>query len=70
MDNRSVNVLGKESVLPEPNQELVERAIAKMLDIAQSRGITPTDFIRLLNSGMQISDFLNAIEDPSFGTVH
>jgi hypothetical protein len=31
------------------------------LEIAQRQGITPADFIQLLDSGMQISDFLAAM---------
>lgn len=42
----------------EPDPELVERAIAKMLEIAQRHGITAADFIQMLDSGMRISDFL------------
>jgi len=36
----------------------VECAIVELLEIAQCHGITPADFIQLLDSGMQISDFL------------
>jgi hypothetical protein len=42
----------------EPKKEVVECAIVKLLEIAQRHGITPADFIQLLDSGMQISDFL------------
>jgi len=31
------------------------------LEIAQRQGITPDDFIQLLDSGMHISDFLAAM---------
>jgi hypothetical protein len=31
------------------------------LDLAERQGITPADFIQLLDSGMQISDFLAAM---------
>ena len=44
----------------EPNREVVERAIVKVLEIAQLQGITPAEFIQMLDSGMPISDFLNA----------
>ncbi len=46
----------------EPKPELVECAIVELLDIAERQGITPADFIHLLDSGMQISDFLAAMD--------
>jgi hypothetical protein len=45
----------------EPKPELVECAIVELLGIAHRQGITPDDFIQLLDSGMQISDFLAAM---------
>jgi len=45
----------------EPKPELVECAIVELLDIAQRQGITPADFIQLLDSGMRITDFLAAM---------
>jgi hypothetical protein len=45
----------------EPKPELVECAIVELLEIAQRQGITPADFIQLLDSGMRISDFLAAM---------
>ena len=45
----------------EPKPELVECAIVELLDIAERQGITSADFIHLLDSGMQISDFLAAM---------
>ena len=45
----------------EPKAELVECAIVELLDIARRQGITPADFIQLLDSGMHISDFLAAM---------
>src|SRR5205814_6943306 len=36
-------------------------AIVELLDIAERQGITSADFIHLLDSGMQISDFLAAM---------
>ena len=45
----------------EPNPEVVECAIVELLEIAQRQGITPGDLIQLLDSGMQISDFLAAM---------
>jgi len=44
----------------EPDRDLVECAIAEVLEIAQRQGITAADFIRMLDSGMRRSDFLNA----------
>jgi hypothetical protein len=44
----------------EPNRDLVECAIAEVLEIAQRLSITAADLIRVLDSGMRISDFLNA----------
>ncbi len=49
----------------EPKPEVVECAIVELLDIAQRQGITPADFIQLLDSGMQISDFLAAMKTPT-----
>jgi hypothetical protein len=40
----------------EPKAEVVE-----LLAIAERQGITPDDFIQLLDSGMHISDFLAAM---------
>ena len=45
----------------EPKQEVVECAIVELLEIAQRQGITPADFIQLLDSGMHISGFLAAM---------
>ena len=45
----------------EPKRELVECAIVELLAIAERQGITAADFIQLLDSGMQISDFLTAM---------
>ena len=53
--------IGKHPSL-EPERTHVERAIAAMLEIAQSRGISASDFVQLLDSGMKISDFLRAID--------
>ena len=63
---RTMNNIGKP---PEPNREVVERAIAEVLGIAQRQGITPADFVRMLDSGMQISDFLTAV-DPFTNADH
>jgi hypothetical protein len=49
----------------EPKPEVVECAIVELLDIARRQGITPADFIQLLDSGMPISDFLAAIKSPT-----
>ena len=43
------------------NRELVECAIAEVLEIAQRQGITPANFVRMLDSGMRMSDFLTAM---------
>jgi hypothetical protein len=51
----------------EPNPELVECAIAELLGIAHRQGINPADFIQLLDSGMQISDFLAVMEASENG---
>ncbi|MGC1649460.1 MAG: hypothetical protein WA741_26855 [Candidatus Sulfotelmatobacter sp.] len=45
----------------EPNPKVVERAIVELLEIAQRQGITPNEFIQLLDAGMHISDFLAAM---------
>ena len=45
----------------EPKPEVVERAIVELLQIAQRQGITPAEFIQLLDAGMRISDFLAAM---------
>ena len=45
----------------EPKPEFVECAIVELLEIAQRQGISPADFIQLLDSGMHISDFLAAM---------
>jgi len=51
--------------LAEPKPEVVECAIVELLEIAQRQGITPADFIQLLDSGMRISDFLAAMTPPA-----
>lgn len=45
----------------EPKPEVVECALVELLEMAQRQGITSADFIQLLDSGMQISDFLAAM---------
>jgi len=45
----------------EPKPEVVERAIVELLEIAQHEGMTPADFVQLMDSGMHISDFLAAM---------
>jgi hypothetical protein len=45
----------------EPKQEVVECAIVELLEIARRQGITPAEFIQLLDSGMGVSDFLAAM---------
>jgi len=56
---RTMNNIGQPA---QPNRELVERAIAEVLGIARRQGITPADFVRMLDSGMQMSDFLTAMD--------
>jgi hypothetical protein len=46
----------------EPKRELVECAIVELLSIAERQGITASDFVQLLDSGMQISDLLAAMK--------
>jgi len=46
----------------EPKPELVECAIVELLDLAKHQGITPADFIQLLDSGMRISEFVAALK--------
>jgi hypothetical protein len=62
MHNASKGAMNNIGQRAEPKPELVECAIVELLDIAQRQGITPADFILLLDSGMRISDFLAAIE--------
>jgi predicted phosphatase len=45
----------------EPKPEFVQCAIVELLEIAQRQGITPDDFIQLLDSGMHLADFLAAM---------
>ena len=57
-----MNNIGKP---PEPNREVVERAIAEVLGIALRQDITPADFVRMLDSGMRMSDFLT-FDGPAY----
>lgn len=57
-----MNNIGQHKQPAEPNRELVERAIVQVLEIAHRQGISATDFIQMLDSGIRISDFLNAID--------
>jgi hypothetical protein len=56
-----MNNIGEHKPPAEPNRDLVECAIVEMLEIAQRQGIAAADFIRMLDSGMRISDFLSAM---------
>jgi hypothetical protein len=56
-----MNNIGQHRPSAEPDRHLVECAIVEMLEIAQRQGIAAADFIRMLDSGMRISDFLNAM---------
>ena len=58
-----MNNIGHHEPPAEPPPELVECAIARVLEIARGQGITAAEFVQMLDSGMRISDFLNAIED-------
>jgi hypothetical protein len=49
----------------EPDRELVELAIVEVLRLARRQGITVADFVQMLDSGMQMSDLLNAIDEPT-----
>jgi hypothetical protein len=53
----------------EPKLEVVECAIVELLELAQRQGLTPADFIQLLDSGMRIRDFLAALT-PLASTNH
>ncbi len=57
-----MNNIGQHESPPEPAPELVECAIAKVLEIAERQGITAADLIQMLDFGMSISVFLNAID--------
>jgi len=46
----------------QPNRELVERAIAEVLGSPSGKASHPADFVRMLDSGMRISDFLTAMD--------
>ena len=46
----------------DPKREAIECAIAEVLRIAERQGITPADFVRMLDSGMRMSDFLTAMD--------
>jgi|GEM_PF-1379534 len=56
-----MNNIGQHQPPAEPDRDVVECAIVEMLEIAQRQGIAAADFIRMLDSGMRISDFLNAM---------
>lgn len=57
--------IGQYNPPAEPDREFVEHAIVEVLEIAKLQGITPADFIQMLDSGMQISDFLAAMNVPA-----
>ena len=56
-----MNSIGQYNQQPDPDRELVECAILEVLEIAHRQGITPADFVRMLDSGMRTSDFLIAM---------
>jgi hypothetical protein len=48
----------------EPDRDLVESAIVEVLQLANQQGITVAEFIQMLDRGMRVSDFLNAMTEP------
>jgi hypothetical protein len=56
---RTMNNIGQPA---QPNRELVECAIAEVLGKAHRQGIAPADFVRMLDSGMRMSDFRTAMD--------
>jgi hypothetical protein len=61
-DREVMSNIAQHEPLPEPDRNLVERAIVEVLEIARHNGITPADLIQMINSGMGITDLLNAID--------
>lgn len=53
---------GQRKRAAEPSPGLVERAIVKVLKLANDQGITASDLIQMLDAGMPITDFLNAMD--------
>lgn len=54
--------LGQHKPPAQPDQEIVERALVeRAIEIAHHHGITSADFIQMMDSGIRISDFLNAM---------
>jgi hypothetical protein len=45
----------------ESNRDPIEYAIAEVLEIAHRQGIVAADVVRMLDSGMRMSDFLTAM---------
>jgi hypothetical protein len=54
----------------EPKPALMVCAITELLEIAQRQGITPADFIQLLDSGMRVSDFLAAMSPLAKASIN
>jgi hypothetical protein len=54
----------------EPKPELMLCAIAELLETAQRHGITPADFMQLLDSGMRVSDFLAAMSPLAKASIN
>ena len=48
----------------EPDRDVVELAIVEVLELASQEGITVAEFIQMLDRGMRVSDFLNAMTEP------
>jgi hypothetical protein len=57
MEDGVMNNLGQQKPPAELDRELVERAI----EVAYHHGITSADFIQMMESGITVSDFLNAM---------
>jgi hypothetical protein len=55
-----MNNIGQYKPGSEPDRKLVERAILRVLEIAEHQGISASDLVVMLESGMQITDFLAA----------
>lgn len=57
-----MNNLGQHKPPAQPDQELVERALVeRAIEIAHHHGITSADFIQMMDSGVRVSAFLNAM---------
>ncbi|MGA3089672.1 MAG: hypothetical protein ABSD75_13730 [Terriglobales bacterium] len=57
-----MSIIRQHNLKADPARQLVERAIVRLLQIAEHQNISAADFVQMLNSGMRISDFLNAMD--------